>query len=163
MTQAHQDVIEDVLPVPAGSGGIFSARSVLTNKRGMSFSLPEVLVAVGLSIGGAALVTVGIASAINFSKDSGAKTALDSVKSAQILYQQKTGSFGSLEQLTTGETPALTDSPANFKLAQTETNYCGIVRSTSMSAPTYWITAKSGKILETAPTAAQAGVACPTL
>jgi len=148
--------------INSGLGDQSSAAAVLTNKRGLSASLPEVLGAIGISLAVLATVGLGIGAAVNFGNDSSAKGALESVKSAQLLYQAEKGTFGTLEQLTAGDTPALTGA-GSVKVSATATNYCAVVKSTSMSAPTFWITAKSGKLLTTAPTAAQLGdVTCPT-
>jgi hypothetical protein len=141
-----------------------SAQSVLANKRGLSASLPEVLGAVGISIAVLAGAAFGIGYGVNYSQDAKAKSVLDSVKSAQVSYQGKNDTFGTLAQLTTGDTPPLTDTPDHFAIAASATNYCAVIKSGSMSGPTFWITAKSGKILETAPAAGAAGdVTCPAV
>jgi hypothetical protein len=144
-----------------GLGGRQSIKSVLTNKRGISASLPEVIGAVTISvilIGGSAF---GLAAGYNASQDADAKSTLNAVKSAQVLNQSKTEGYGTFEELTTGEDPALTANPDKLKIEASTTNYCAVVKSGSMFGATYWMTAKSGKVLEKAPTAAEAGVTCP--
>jgi hypothetical protein len=133
-------------------GGSQSAKSVLSNKRGLSGSLLEVLGAVGIGIVLLAGAGVGIAYGINTSQDGAAKSVLDSVKAAQVSFQTANGKFGEVDDLTTGDTPPLTSKPDHFAINATDTNYCAVIRSGSMGHPTYWITAKSGKVLTTAPT-----------
>lgn len=161
MRKAPSVVTEDV--TLTGLVGPRSAKSVLSNKLGLSASLPEVLGAVGVSVGILAAAAFGVGAAINFGMDSSAKGAIDSVKSAQVLYQSKNATFGTVEQLTAGDTPPLTDKPESLKITVSATNYCGVIKSTSMMGTSYWITAKSGKVLDKAPTAAEAGVTCPTV
>jgi hypothetical protein len=141
-----------------------STLQTLRSKAGLSANLPEVLgaLAIGiLVIGGG----VGIAAGINYSRDAQAKSTLKSIATAETLVQSKTDSFGSLDDLTSGDTPALAEKPdaTTTKIAQTDTNYCAVIKSKSMTGPTYWITAKDGAVLTTAPTDAEAGIACPTL
>lgn len=163
MKNAVSDVTPDLSPIDAGLGETRSIKSVLKNKLGLSASLPEVLGALAIGIiviGGGGF---GIAAGVNYSNNSQAQSALESVKSAQTLQQSKAGSFGTLEALTTGDTPPLTTAPDNLKIAATATNYCAVIKSKSMTGDTYWITAKSGKVLKAAPAAAMLGDAtCPT-
>jgi len=138
--------------------------TVLKDKRGLSASLPEVLGAVGISILVLGLAGFGIGAGINFANDSGAKSTLESVNSAQILHQTKNNTFGTLEALTTGDSPALSSKPDNVAIAVSSDgrNYCAVVESGSMSHTKFWITSKDGKVVEAAPDAAKAGVTCPT-
>lgn len=138
--------------------------AVLKDKRGLSASLPEVLGAVGIGILVLGLAGFGIGAGINFSQDSGAKSTLESVKSAQILHQTQSNTFGTLAELTGGESPALSTKPDNVNITVSADgrNYCAIVESGSMAHTKYWITSKDGKVVEAAPDAAAAGVACPT-
>jgi len=136
---------------------------VLKDKRALSASLPEVLGAIVISVIVLGLVGAGIGAGIAFAQDSGAKATLESVKSAQLLYQAKNGGvFGDLDALTAGEAPALTGDVANVRIALSDDNrnYCAFAQSGSMFGTTYWLTAKTGTILEAAPT--DLGFACPT-
>lgn len=151
-------------------GGLLAAPrkalTVLKEKRGLSASLPEVLGAVGIGILLLGLVGFGIGAGINFAQDSGAKGALESVKSAQLLHQSKTNAFGSLEELTTADgtgAAALSVKPDNVTITVSadKRNYCALVVSGSMGHTPFWVTAKTGKIVDKEPTAAEAGVACP--
>lgn len=161
MSKASSDVIQNVIPA---AGGMHSLKATLKEKQGaVSASITEVLTGIGISVGVLALVGAGVAYAMNWSQDSKAQGALDSVRSAQVAYQAQNEKFGTLEQLTTGDSPALTAAPDNVKITSTDTNYCAVAKSKSMIPQTYWVTAKSGKVLKSAPTAAEAGVACPTL
>lgn len=154
---------------PVGLGDSKSAKDLLADKQGLSASLPEVLGAIAIGIVVLGLAGFGIGAGVNYSQDSGAKQVLESVKSAQVLHQSKTGGFGSLEELTTatgGATPALTVKPDNIALATTadKRNYCAVIESGSMGHTKFWITSASGKILETAPAAGSlpTGLTCPT-
>ena len=160
LSKATSDVIENVTPA---AGGMHSAAAVLKSKAGLSTSLTESLGSIGLGVLVLGLVGAGIAVGVNFTRDAGAKDSLNSVKSAETIYQGANDVFGDLDALTSGETPALTNKPDNLKVAATDTNYCAVVKSKSMTGPTFWMTGKSGKILTAAPTTAEAGVACPTL
>ena len=143
--------------------------TVLKDRRGLSASLPEVLGAVGIGILLLGLVGFGIGAGINFAQDSGAKAALESVKSAQLLHQSKTNTFGNLDALTKGDPPALAGTTDNMVIdvAPDGRNYCALVESRSMLKTKYWIYAKSSKAVEATPTgqppaAATVGMTCPT-
>lgn len=140
-----------------------SAKPTLSNKRGLSASIPEILGAIAIGVVVLATTGFGIAAGYNYSQDSSAQSLLDSVKSAQTLYQSKNQTFGQLTDLTSGTPAALDGSPTNVAIAATATDYCAVSKSGSMGGTEYWITAKSGKVVTTAPTLAQSGVACPTL
>lgn len=144
-----------------------SITAILKEKRGLSASLPEVLGAVAISIGVLALVGFGIGAGVNYANDSGAKGSLESVKSAQILHQSKTGGFGTIAELTdstAGATPALTSKPDNVAVSVStdKRNYCALVESKSMSHTKFWLTSSSGKVLDAAPTGLPTGLTCPT-
>lgn len=158
--KTHQD--ETVRPDSDDLGEPQSAQAVLTDKRGLSTSIAESLGSLGIGVLVLVGLAIGIGAAWNYGQDSSAKSTLDSVKSAEVLHKAKTGSYGTVADLTTGADPALTSASENLKIAATETDYCAMVKSRSMTGPTFWMTAKTGKILEAAPTAAEAGVACPT-
>lgn len=138
--------------------------AILKEKRGLSASLPEVLGAVGISILVLGLAGFGIGAGINFSQDSGAKSTLESVKSAQILQQTKTNEFGDLAALTSGEAPALSSKPDNVAIKTWDEgrNYCAFIESTSMSRTKYWITSKGGKVVEENPDTTNCPAAVPT-
>lgn len=144
--------------------------TVLKDRSGLSASLPEVLGAIGIGILLLGLVGFGVGAGISFAQDSGAKSTLESIKSAQILHQTKTNSYGTLDALTTataaGATPALTAKPDNavVKVSPDGRNYCAFVESTSMMHTQYWLTSASGKVLDKAPLAADlpTGLTCPT-
>lgn len=143
------------------TGGTLSTRTVLADKRGVSTSIIESLGSIGLGI----VLMVGIAFAVgaglNYGHDSSAKSTLDAVKSAEVLYKAKTGSYGDKEMLTTGQDAALTKSSDDLVINANDKNYCAATESGSMFSPSYWVTAKSGELLEEMPTEAEAGIACP--
>lgn len=124
-------------------------RDVLQSRRGLSASLPEVLGAVGISILVLGLAGFGIGAGINFAQDSGARASLESVSAAEVLHQTKTGDFGSLDELTTGDSPALTSKPDNIRLFLTDDrrDYCAAVESGSMSRKQFVIGAR-GEVVE---------------
>lgn len=159
MSKQHPE--ETIRPDLNEFGGPRSLRSVLTDKRGLSTSVPEALGAIGLGIFVIGVGAVGLGAAWNFGQDSGAQTALEGVKGAQVLYQSKNSAFGDVAALTTGQDPALKNAPTSLAIAATDKNYCAAVKSSGMFSPSYWITAKSGKVLNTKPDAATAGVTCP--
>lgn len=163
MTEAST-ALESEKTTAAPKGVLLPIREALTSKRGISFSLTESLGSVGLWLLGAAVVGVGVGAAITFGQDSGAKGALDSVKSAQILQQSKTGKFGSKTDLTKSDATnkaALTSDPSKIDIwvSADGQNYCAVSTSASVFAPSYWLTAKDGKVSETKPT--EAGTTCP--
>ncbi|MCI4659536.1 hypothetical protein, partial [Cryobacterium zhongshanensis] len=102
----------------------------------------------------------------NYSQDSNAKSSLEAVKSAQVLYQAKNASFGDVTALTGGTDPALSASAPNVVIASNATSYCAIVKSGSMFGGFSWITSQSSKITSggTAPalTGVTGAVTCPT-
>ncbi|ROR76114.1 hypothetical protein SAMN06295974_3738 [Plantibacter flavus] len=162
MAKATADMIE-ISDVNA-LGATRTAKSVLGDKKGLSTSIPEALGAIVLGmilLGGAAF---GVGAAINYGQDSGAESDLESVKAAQTLYQAKNATYGTKAQLTSGSDPAMANSDkGSWDVAVTANNFCAISKSKGVSGTTYWITAKTGKAVTTMPTAAEAGVACPTI
>lgn len=149
-------------PEPKESAGDpLSAREVLADKRGVSTSISESLGSIGLGVAVMTLLAVSIGAAWNYGMDSSAKSTLDSVKSAQVLYKAKTGSYGDVSKLTTGQDAALSKSSDELKIAADDKNYCAAIESTSMFSPSYWVTAKSGELLSEKPTTEAAGIACP--
>ena len=138
-----------------------SARSVLADKRGISTSITESLGAIAMGIAAMVGITVAIGFAINYAQDSSAKSTLDAVKSAEILHKSKTGSYGDQNMLTTGQEPALSKSSEDLMIVADEKNYCAAIESSSMFSPSYWVTSKSGELLEEKPTTEAAGIACP--
>lgn len=163
MSTAPTDLMtENFSEAPVGF--LSRTRAAVSNKRGLSASLSEVLGAVGISVAVLALAGFGVGAAITFGQDSSAKSELESVKSAQVLYQSQHGSFGTLEDLTKASDTAgaaLTSTPDKFAIAVSPdgTNYCAVSTSGSMFAPSFWLTAKSGKISDTKLT--DGGIDCP--
>ena len=148
-------------PGLAQLSGARSTRAVLSNKRGISTSITESLGGITIGILVMAAAGVGVAAAYNIGQDSTAKSALDAISPAQTIVQNRTGSFGDLAALTTGVDPAMTGTPAFLAINATATNYCAVIKSKSMFPKTYWITAKSGKVLDAAPT--ETGNTCPAV
>jgi hypothetical protein len=147
-------------------GGSQSVKSVLRSKRGLSTSLPETLGALAIGVIVLGGIGFGIGAGYNYTQDSNAQATLDVIKSGQALVQSKTGSFAADKAaLTTGDPAAVTTDAGNWKVNGTATNYCAISKSGSMSGTTYWMTAKSGKILTTLPTGPTllGDATCPTL
>lgn len=159
MINTHPDTT--IRPDLSGIGEPLSARAVLTDKKGLSTSLSESLGALALGVLVLTGLAVGVGAAYNYGQDSSAKQTLDAVKSAQVLNQARTGAFGDVLALTAGQDPALTKTTPSLAIVKTDKDYCAAVKSGSMYSPSYWLTAKSGKVLETKPTATEAGVTCP--
>ena len=151
--------VTDVI-TPAEIGEFQGASAVLRSKNGFAASLMEVVGAILLGVILLGGTGVAIGAAINSGRDGQAKSSLDAVKSAQIVQQSKTQAYGTYEALTTGADPAMTKTAENIKVNATATNYCAGVKSTSLTGPTYWITARNATPVETMPT--DAGLACPT-
>lgn len=161
MSKATSDLLSDDLTAASFEPtGPISA--TLKSNRGIAMSTTDLLGAIVGSIvllGGAIF---GIAHMINYTHDSNAQSALEQVKTAQVLYQSSTGSFAAdAADLTKGTTPALVNKPASLKMTANATDYCAVVKSDSMDGNRYWITARSGKVLTAKPDAAAAGITCP--
>lgn len=148
---------------PVDFSGSLSPKGILLNKDGISASLTEVLGAVGISIGIMAAAAFGIGAGINFSQDGKAKSSLNAISAAETLYKSNNDTYGDIDALTSGDAPALTQKTDKMKITVSDTNYCAVVKSTSMTGGSFWVTAKSDAILKEAPTAAEAGVTCPTI
>ncbi|MFF2053700.1 hypothetical protein ACFVU2_19005 [Leifsonia sp. NPDC058194] len=161
MSKATSDVTDGLILQAFDEQG--SAKATLSDKRGLSASIPEILGAIAIGVVVLATTGFGIAAGYNYSQDSSAKSLLESVKSAQTLYQSKNQTFGALTDLTSGTPAALDGNPTNVAITADTTDYCAVSKSGSMGGTEYWITAKSGTIVTLQPTAAQAGVTCPTL
>lgn len=138
-----------------------SARSTLADKRGLSTSIAESLGSLGLGIVVLATAGIGIGAAYNYGQDSSAKSTLDAVKSAQVLYQAKNSSFADVAALTGGTDPALPKGAASLNIVKTVTDYCAAIKSDSMFPASYWMTARSGQVLTAKPAVTAAGVTCP--
>jgi len=139
-----------------------SIKSVLTDKHGLSASLPEVLGAVGISIFILAAAGFGIGAGVNFSQDATAKGTLDSVKAAQVLQHSKTGAYGDVDALKAGDSPALTQTSDSLKIAASDNNYCAAVKSGSITGTVFYLNAKTGEITEDKDAADAGGIDCPT-
>lgn len=159
MLKTHSEEI--ITPELNGFGEPISTGSVLADKRGLSTSLSESLGSLALGILVIAGLAVGIGAAYNYGQDSSAKSNLDAVKSAQILHQGKTGTFGDISALSTGEDPALTKTAPSLAVTVGDRNFCAAIESGSMFKTNYWLTSKTGEVLTTKPTPAEAGVTCP--
>jgi hypothetical protein len=157
--KTHPDTT--IRPELDGLGAPRSAGSTLADKRGLSTSIPESLGALGLGVLVLSALGVGIGAAYNYGQDGSAQNTLDAVKSAEILNQARTGTFGDLPTLTTGTDPALTQTAPSLVITSAARDYCAAIQSHSMFGPSYWITARSGKVLNAKPDATTAGVTCP--
>lgn len=146
--------------------GIQSTRKLLTEKHGLSTSISESLGALVIGVLVLAGIGVGIGAAYNYSQDSNAKSSLEAVKSAEVLYQAKNAAFGDVAALTGGNDPALSSSAPNVTITATTINYCAVVKSGSMFTKNYWVSSVSGKILDVFPSTVAlgqpVGVTCPT-
>jgi hypothetical protein len=162
LSKATPGLIE--YPDLVDGGAPQSAKAVLRNKRGISTSISESLGSIIIGVVVLAAVGVAIGAGYNYSQDSSAKSTLDGVKSAEVIYQGRVGSYGSAADLTGGTDPALSSVSTNLVINSTATNYCAIVKSASMFPSYSWITSRSGKVLTALPTGVDlpAGVTCPT-
>jgi len=122
---------------------------LLSDKSGLSASIGEVIGAITISMVVLALSGFGIASGINYSQDSNAEAALQSVRSAQILHQTKTDEYGTMDELLAGDTPSLRNAPDGVHLYVDEDgrNYCAFIESGSMSRPQF-LSGPRGGIVE---------------
>lgn len=116
---------------------MITCRDLLRRKEGLSASIGEVIGAITISIIVLALSGFGISAGINYSHDSNAEAALQSVRSAQILHQTKTDAYGTMDELQAGEAPSLRSAPDGVRLfVDTDgRDYCALVESGSMSRP----------------------------
>jgi hypothetical protein len=162
LTKTHPEVT--IRPELSEFGEARSALSTLKDKRGLSTSIPESLGALGLGIIVLATAGIGIGAAFNYGQDSSAKSTLDAVQSAQVLYQGKNATYGDVAALTTGTDPALPKTQSHLNIVKSATDYCAAIKSDSMFPASYWVTARSGELFTTK-AAAQAkvptGMTCP--
>lgn len=112
-------------------------RDLLRRKEGLSASIGEVIGAITISMIVLALSGFGITAGINYSHDSNAEAALQSVRSAQILHQTKTDEYGTMSELRAGEVPSLRAAPDGVRLFVDDDgrNYCAMIESGSTSRP----------------------------
>lgn len=142
-----------------------SLRSVLKDTKGISVSMPDLLPAVGISATIVALLVGSVGAGFVFGQNATAQGALSSVQTAQAQVKAETGSYGALSALTSGtagSVATVSNPPATLAVTSSKNAFCAVVKSDSMIAgATYWVSAKTGKITDKMPTAAEAGIACP--
>jgi hypothetical protein len=121
--------------------------------------MPEALGALVIGVLILAGISVSVGTAHNYSQDEDAQSVLHAVKSAETLHQVKTNNYGNVAALTAGTDPALSTTPDNLVIEVSDEglNYCAMVTSTSMSAPSYWLTSRSGQVSTSAAAAETVG------
>jgi hypothetical protein len=152
-------------PTAAALRGIQTVRRVLIDKQALSTGISESLGALVIGVLVLGGVGVAIGASYNYAQDSSARSTLQSVKSAQVLYQAKEDTFGTITQLIEGDDPALSAAPDNVVIDVTETGYCVMATSQSMFSTDYWLTSRTGEIVtssaEAEATGGLATGACP--
>jgi len=125
-----------------------------TNLKWIIAAIIVVLVA-----GGAAVVN--LPSIMAGSSDGAAKSLINNVELAEDTYVLSGGSYATRDQLTSGTDPLVKDK-GKWDVSATDGHYCIAARSDS--GKTFYSYKGATDVIEgTAPDAATAGVACPTI
>lgn len=108
--------------------------AVLGSKTGLSASLSEVIAAVTISVAVLGLAGFGVGAAMSFSRESDAKSAITSIRSAEIANEAKTGRYASLSDLASSAKGGLDELPSDTKVFVNDggTDFCVAVKAESV-------------------------------
>lgn len=125
-----------------------------TNLKWIIAAIIVVLVAAGAGVANLPGIMAG-------SNDGAAKSLITNVELGQDTYVLNNGSYATRAELTSGTEPLIKDK-GKWDVAAAGTHYCITVRSDS--GKTFYSYKGATEVIEgTAPSAATAGVACPTI
>jgi len=158
---------------PVGIPGRFgtmagSYRSVFRGKDGIEVSIPNIIVAVAVSIALIAGTILGVVWIVPWSQDNNAKSELGTVQSGEQLYYAQQNNYGTLAQLTSNGTDSNGNSTnstliagknkLNIAVSADGSGYCAYIKS-DHNTP-YWVTEGSTDVQASKPTDA-GGAVCP--
>jgi type II secretory pathway pseudopilin PulG len=134
-----------------------SRRRVLTSNDGIEVSIPNIIVAITISIAVIASVVLGVIWVVPWAQDNAAKGQLQTIQSAEQLLFADANTYGDKTTLTTpvGNKQYLLDSDSHYVVTGDKTSYCAGIYSDSGNV--FWVSSKSAKVTTTPP----AGVTCP--
>ncbi|QNE48674.1 hypothetical protein F1C58_16585 (plasmid) [Glaciihabitans sp. INWT7] len=140
-----------------------SAKSVLSNKDGLEVSIPNIIVAIVVSLVVIGAVVAGIVFVVPFAQDSTARSDLQTVQSAEQVYyaQAAPPTYGSGAELVAKG--SILKSDKKIKIVAQGDLYCAGVLSAA--GHYYWVFSKTTTVQDTLPTAnpdTGAGMTCPT-
>lgn len=142
-------------------------RDALRSKDGIEVSIPNIIVAVAVSIALIAGTILGVVWIVPWSQDNNAKSELGTVQSAEQLYYAQQNTYGTLDQLTAAGTDSngnstnstLIAGSSKLNIAASANGYCAFIKSDHQTP--FWVTEGSTKVQTSVPTDA-GGVTCPT-
>ncbi|AYG03421.1 hypothetical protein [Gryllotalpicola protaetiae] len=143
---------------------------VLRSAAGIEVSIPQIIVAVSVSIAVIGAVVLGVVWIVPWAEDNSAKSEASTIQSAEQLFHANSNAFGSRDALSSNtSTPdgtafkALSDNPAeHFAIATSDDGYClGIESRTGRF---FWSSSESQTITQSAiaPAASGTAPACPS-
>lgn len=126
----------------------------------METNLKWIIAAIIVGVVAAAAGIVSLPAILANSSDGSAKTLINNVELAEDTYVLSGGSYATRDQLTTGTDPLVKDK-GKWDVTTADGHYCIAARSDS--GKTFYSYKGATDVVEAAPDAATAGVACPTI
>jgi type II secretory pathway pseudopilin PulG len=150
-------------PAPAASRFLDTYRSTLRSRDGIEVSIPNIIVAVAVSIALIAGTILGVVWIVPWTQDQSAKSQLGTVQSAEQLYYAQNNAYGTLTQLTTkgaGTNSTLVGGKDKMAVNANGDGYCVYIKSDHGTE--FWATEASTKVLTDNPRTSAGGATCPT-
>jgi type II secretory pathway pseudopilin PulG len=135
--------------------------STLRKDDGIEVSIPNIIVAIVVSLVVIGSVIAGIVFVVPFAQDSTAKSDLQTVQSAQQVYYSQTAppAYGTAAQLVAKG--SILKSGAQVAIVAAGDKWCAGVRSDA--GHNFWLYAGTTEVQSTIPTPTEAGITCPSV
>ncbi len=138
-------------------------RSTLRDRAGIEVSIPNIIVAVAVSIALIAGTILGVVWIVPWTQDQNAKSQLGTVQSAEQLYYAQNNKYGSLSDLTSksaSSNSTLVGGKDNMKVTGVTDGYCAWIKSDHGTS--FWVTEASTEIKTSNPGTSAGGASCPS-
>jgi type II secretory pathway pseudopilin PulG len=150
-------------PVHAVPRFLDTYRSTLRSRDGIEVSIPNIIVAVAVSIALIAGTILGVVWIVPWTQDQNAKSQLGTAQSAEQLYYAQNNTYGSLAQLTSktsSSNSTLVGGKDKMAINASTDGYCVYIKSDHGTE--FWATEASTKIVTSNPGTSAGGASCPT-
>ncbi|WIE80830.1 hypothetical protein [Curtobacterium sp. MCSS17_016] len=150
-------------PVHAVPRFLDTYRSTLRSRDGIEVSIPNIIVAVAVSIALIAGTILGVVWIVPWTQDQAAKSQLGTVQSAEQLYYAQNNDYGTLAELTSktaSSNSTLVGGKDKLAVNATADGYCVYIKSDHGTS--FWATEASTKVQTTNPGTSAGGATCPT-
>lgn len=143
----------------ANAKGAYALNSVFRDRDGIEVSIPNIIVAVSVSIAIIAAVIIGVVWVVPWAEDNNAQSALSTIQNAEQLYFAQNNIYGTPEQLvSSGSNQVLLKGNTAFNITASKLGYCAVVADTS-TGNDFYADSASAVISSSAPT--DSPVTCP--